>query len=104
MDAVFKALSDPQRRAVLDRLFLDDGQTVQRLCDGVPYSRQALSKHLGILEHAGLLVTEFRGREKLHYLNPVPIQDIANRWIDKYAHRRLAAVAALKHALEDKHE
>ena len=99
-EAVFKALADASRRQVLDALFEKDGQTLKALCENVDISRQGLSKHLRILEEAGLVLTEFRGREKLHYLNPLPIHVIAERWILKYAHGHLAAVAALKGALE----
>ena len=101
MDLVFKALADPGRRAVLDRLYADDGQTLSQLCAHVPYSRQALSKHLARLEEAGLVVSHFSGREKYHYLNPLPIQDIAGRWLQKFDERQLAAVAALKQSLEN---
>ena len=104
MDQVFKALADPLRRDLLDRLYANDGQTLSELCNNTPFSRQALSKHLAILESAELLVTHFRGREKLHYLNPVPIHGIAARWIGKYEDRRLTAIAALKHSLEEKND
>lgn len=102
MDNVFKALADRHRRLILDLLYEQDGQTLQALCRNVDMSRQGLSKHLSILETAGLVVTVFEGREKLHYLNPVPIQDVANRWIDKYSSAQLTAVSALKKALEEK--
>lgn len=101
MDLVFKALADPRRRSVLDRLYAEDGQTLQQLCALVPYSRQALSKHLTQLQKAGLVVSHFTGREKFHYLNPVPIQGIATRWLQKFDDRQLIAVAALKQSLED---
>ena len=101
MDAVFKALADPHRRTVLDRLFAVNGQTLQELCREMDMTRQGLSKHLAVLEEAGLVVTRFRGREKLHYLNPVPIRELAERWLDKYASARAAAVTALKSALEE---
>ncbi len=104
MDQVFKALADPLRREVLDRLYANDGQTLSELCNKTPFSRQALSKHLAILESAELLVTHFRGREKLHYLNPVPIHEIAARWIGKYADRRMTAIAALKQSLEENND
>ena len=100
-DAVFKALADANRRAILDELFRSDGQTLGALCEQVPFSRQALSKHLAILQNAGLIVTHFVGREKYHYLNPVPLSDIASRWVDKFARHKVAAVTALKQALED---
>ena len=100
MDLVFKALADPTRRAILDELFDRDGQTLNELCRMVAFSRQALSKHLGILERAGLVVAYFEGREKLHYLNPVPVREIAERWVTKFADRKVAAVTALKRSLE----
>ena len=103
MDLVFKALADRHRRLILDRLYEEDGQTLQALCRGVDMSRQGLSKHLAILEAAGLVVSIFEGREKRHYLNPIPIQAVAERWIDKYATAQLTAVSALKKALEEKH-
>lgn len=102
MDEVFKALADPHRRQVLDRLYAEDGQTLQALCRDVEMSRQGLSKHLAILESAGLVVAVFEGREKLHYLNPVPIQGVAERWIEKYSTAQLTAVSSLKKALEEK--
>ena len=104
MNLVFKALADPGRRTVLDRLYAEDGQTLSELCVHVPYSRQALSKHLIRLEEAGLVVSHFAGREKHHYLNPLPIQDIAGRWLQKFDERQLTAVAALKRSLEDTKE
>ena len=100
MDAVFKALADPVRRELLDSLREAGGQTLSELCDGRGMTRQAVTKHLGVLEAANLVATQRRGREKLHYLNPVPIQDIADRWIGKYERRRLAALADLKRRLE----
>jgi len=84
MDDVFKALADPRRRALLDRLQAGPGQTLGELCQGVEMSRQAVSRHLAILEEAKLVATIRRRREKLHYLNPVPIHEIADRWICKY--------------------
>jgi len=100
MDAVFKALSDPVRRELLDSLFDRSGQTLGELCEGKGMSRQAVTKHLAVLEAASLVATERRGREKLHYLNPVPIQEIADRWIGKYERGRLVALADLKKRLE----
>ena len=100
MDAVFKALADPSRRQLLDGLRERGGQTLAELCKGRGMSRQAVSKHLAILEEANLVATVKRGREKLHYLNPVPIQEIADRWIGKYERGRLAALADLKRRLE----
>ena len=100
MDAVFKALADPTRRALLDALRARNGQTLSELSERPDMSRQAVTKHLGILEDASLVVTEKRGREKLHYLNPVPIHEIADRWIDKFERGRVRALADLKHKLE----
>jgi DNA-binding transcriptional ArsR family regulator len=87
MNAVFKALADPVRRQLLDSLHARNGQTLGELCAGHGISRQAVSKHLEILEAANLVITERRGREKLHTLNPVPINEIADRWIGKYISR-----------------
>lgn len=101
VEKVFKALADRSRRALLDRLFTGDGQTLSKLCAGLQMSRQAASKHLRLLEQANLIVSYRAGREKLHYLNPVPIQEIAERWISKYAERTVGAVTALKKALEE---
>jgi len=100
MEAIFKALADDSRRMVLDALFEEDGQTLQALCRNVEFSRQGLSKHLRILEDAGLMITEFQGREKKHYLNPVPIHEITERWIAKYSSEQLTAIWTLKQALE----
>ncbi|HEY3798987.1 MAG TPA: metalloregulator ArsR/SmtB family transcription factor [Caulobacteraceae bacterium] len=100
MDAVFKALADPVRRALLDALREQGGQTLGALCDGRGMTRQAVSKHLAVLEAAGLVAAEKHGREKLHHLNPVPIQEIADRWIGQYERGRLAALADLKRRLE----
>ncbi len=101
MDAVFKALADASRRDLLDRLRADNGQTLNQLCAGHSgMSRQAVSKHLGILEEANLVATVKRGREKLHYLNPVPIHEIGERWIGKFERSRLQALSDLKKALE----
>jgi DNA-binding transcriptional ArsR family regulator len=99
-DTVFKALADPMRRRLLDDLRAHNGQTLGALCEGRGMTRQAVTKHLAILEAANLVVTEKRGREKLHYLNPVPIHDIADRWIGKYERDRLDALADLKRDLE----
>jgi DNA-binding transcriptional ArsR family regulator len=84
MDAVFKALADSSRRDLLDRLRADNGQTLSQLCERLDMTRQAVSKHLGLLEEANLVATVKRGREKLHYLNPVPIHELAERWIGKF--------------------
>jgi DNA-binding transcriptional ArsR family regulator len=105
MDAVFKALADASRRELLDRLRADNGQTLNELCarlarSGATMTRQAVSKHLGILEEANLVVTVRRGREKLHYLNPVPIHEIGERWIEKFESHRLQALSDLKKAWE----
>jgi DNA-binding transcriptional ArsR family regulator len=100
VDAVFKALADPSRRELLDRLHARSGQTLGELCEGLRMTRQAVTKHLAILEDANLVTTLKRGREKLHYLNPVPIHDIATRWIGKYQLGPLGALADLKTSLE----
>ena len=99
-DAVFRALADRSRRALLDSLFAQNGQTLSELCEGHAMSRQAVTKHLALLEHANLVATVKRGREKLHYLNPVPIHEIGDRWISKYERGRLTALSDLKKALE----
>jgi len=99
-DKVFKALADPGRRLLLDRLHADNGQTLTELCEHLPMSRQAVTKHLKLLEEATLVVTIWRGREKFHYLNPVPIHEIAERWIHKYERGRLRVLAELKKNLE----
>jgi DNA-binding transcriptional ArsR family regulator len=104
MDEVFKALADESRRALLDRLRADNGQTLGELCARLDMTRQAVSKHLAILEGANLVATVRRGREKLHYLNPVPIHDIADRWIGKFERSRLQALGELKKALEARDE
>jgi len=100
IDAVFKALADPTRRALLDVLRVRNGQTLSELSERPDMTRQAVTKHLAILEAANLVVSQKRGREKLHYLNPVPIHDIAERWIDKFERGRLQALADLKRTLE----
>ena len=100
MDEVFKALADPTRRGLLDELHRDDGQTLSALEARVPMSRFGVMKHLRVLEDAGLVVTKRRGREKLHFLNPVPIRLIHDRWIDKYTERRVSALSELKTRLE----
>ena len=101
MDLVFKALADESRRLLLDRLYTANGQTLSDLCAGLDMSRQAVAKHLAILEEANLVACIKRGREKLHYLNPAPIHEIGDRWIAKYERGRLRALAALKRALEE---
>lgn len=100
MDTVFRALADASRRQLLDRLHNENGQTLGDLCEGLAMSRQAVTKHLGILEDANLVATKRQGREKLHFINPVPINDIAERWIGKFERGRLAALADLKRKLE----
>src|ERR1700761_4856461 len=104
MDAVFKALADASRRELLDRLRADNGQTLGQLCERLDMTRQAVSKHLAILEEANLVATIKRGREKLHYLNPVPIHEIAERWIGKFERGRLQALSDMKKALEQSDE
>lgn len=105
MDLVFKALADESRRSLLDRLRADNGQTLNQLCAGLPgMTRQAVSKHLALLEEANLIAAIKRGREKLHYLNPVPIHEIADRWIGKFERSRLDALSQLKQALENSDE
>lgn len=99
-DHVFKALADPTRRDLLDRLFERDGQTLSQLESGREMTRFGVMKHLRILEDAGLVITRRSGREKLHFLNPVPIRLIHDRWIDKYTERQVAALADLKRDLE----
>lgn len=99
-DAVFRALADGSRRQLLDRLHDRNGQTLLELCEGLEMTRQAVAKHLGILEDANLVSWERQGREKLHFLNPVPINEIAERWIGKFEHHRLDALSDLKKALE----
>src|ERR1700761_5131179 len=100
MDAVFKALADKSRRQLLDRLHNKNGQILGELCEGLAMSRQAVTKHLAILEEANLVAVQWRGREKLHFINPVPINDIAERWIGKFDRARLSALSALKQRLE----
>ena len=104
MDLVFKALADPTRRKLLDRLHADNGQTLGELCERLDITRQAVTKHLVLLEEANLVATLRRGREKLHYLNPVPIHEIAQRWIGKFERHRLQALSELKKKLEERDE
>src|ERR1700694_736352 len=104
MDLVFKALADPTRRKLLDRLHAENGQTLGELCARLAMTRQAVSKHLVLLEEANLVATVRRGREKLHYLNPVPIHEIAERWIGKFERSRLHALSDMKRALETRDE
>jgi len=100
MDLVFRALADDSRRALLDSLCSHSGQTLNELCAGLAMTRQAVSKHLAILEEANLVATVKRGREKLHYLNPVPIAEIAHRWIRKFERHKVDALVDLKRRLE----
>ncbi|MGZ5931752.1 MAG: ArsR/SmtB family transcription factor [Rhizomicrobium sp.] len=100
MDAVFRALADPSRRLLLDRLHAQNGQTLNELCEQMEMTRQAVTKHLVILEEANLVATVRKGREKEHYLNPVPINEIAERWIGKFERGRLKALSDLKKNLE----
>src|SRR6202795_1250307 len=101
-DRVFKALADPTRRFLLDRLFARDGRTLTELESELAMTRFGVMKHLRVLEDAGLIVSRRSGREKLHFLNPMPIRLIHDRWIDKYTERRVAALAQLKNELEQK--
>ena len=101
MELAFKALADPSRRSLLDRLFERDGQTLSQLCAQEEMTRFGVMKHLRVLEEAGLVLTRRSGREKLHFLNPVPVRLIHDRWIDKYTERRVSALADLKHELEE---
>lgn len=100
MDDVFRALADGSRRKLLDRLNERNGQSLRELCTGLEMSRQAVSKHLAVLESAGLVTAVRHGREKLHYLNPVPIHELADRWIGRYERGRLTALSTLRQALE----
>jgi DNA-binding transcriptional ArsR family regulator len=100
-DPVFKALGDPTRRLLLDRLYERDGRSLTELESDLEMTRFGVMKHLRVLEDAGLVVTRRSGREKLHYLNPVPIRLIHDRWIDKYTERRVSALADLKNELEE---
>lgn len=102
MELIFKALADPGRRKLLDRLFARNGQTLGELCESQKVSRQAVTKQLKLLEAANLVVPQWRGREKLHYLNPLPILEIADRWIGKYERGRIRVLAELKQRLEGK--
>jgi uncharacterized protein YndB with AHSA1/START domain len=102
MDDVFRALADPTRRGLLDELFKEDGQTLGALERRLPMTRFGVMKHLRVLEEAGLVVTRRRGREKLHFLNPVPIRLVHDRWVSKYAEPWAATLSDLKHRLEDR--
>jgi DNA-binding transcriptional ArsR family regulator len=100
MDKVFKALADPSRRRLLDLLHANNGQTLSELCAHLDMTRQSATQHLALLESANLVTTLWRGREKLHYLNPVPLQDIYARWIEKFERQRLKTLHDLKTQLE----
>lgn len=100
LDKVFKALADPSRRLLLDQLYANNGQTLGELCAHLELTRQAVTKHLAVLEGANLVVVFWQGREKLHYLNPAPIHEIAERWIGKFGEGRLRVLADLKQRLE----
>jgi DNA-binding transcriptional ArsR family regulator len=101
IDDVFKALADPTRRRLLDELFEEDGQTLSALEQRLPMSRFGVAKHLKVLEGAGLVTTRKRGREKLHFLNPVPIREVHDRWVSKYAEPWASALTGLKRDLEE---
>ncbi len=101
MEAVFKALADESRRKLLDQLHKNNGQTLTQLCGHLNMTRQAVTKHLALLEAANLVATVWRGREKLHYLNPTPLHEIYERWINKYERHRLQALSDLKKGLEE---
>ena len=101
MDAVFRALADPTRRSLLDELFKKDGQTLSALEERFPMTRFGVMKHLKLLEEAGLVVTKRRGREKLHFLNPVPIRLVHDRWVSKYAEPWASALSELKNEIEE---
>ena len=102
-DALFKALADPNRRTLLDVLHAHDGRTLGELCEHLEMTRQGVTQHLAVLEAANLIATIRRGREKLHFLNPVPLQEIYERWISKFEKPRLKALAELKRKLEKAH-
>ena len=102
-DVLFKALADPGRRKLLDLLHANDGRTLSELCEHLDMTRQGVTQHLNVLEAANLVATVWRGREKLHFLNPVPLQEIYERWIAKFEKPRLKAIAGLKKRLEKSH-
>jgi DNA-binding transcriptional ArsR family regulator len=101
IDNVFKALADRSRRKLLDVLYANNGQTLGELCEHLDMTRQAVAQHLAVLERANLVSTARRGREKLHYINPVPVHEIYQRWIRKFEHSRLQALHDLKKRLEE---
>ena len=99
-DLVFRALADPSRRKLLDLLYANDAQTLTELCEHLDMTRQAVTQHIGVLEGAQLVTTRWRGREKLHFLNPIPLQEIYDRWISKFERSRVKALRDLKRRLE----
>ena len=101
MDAIFKALADRHRREMLDRLYAEPGLTLSELVADLEITRQSASRHVSILEQAGLVATHWRGREKLHYLNPLPVVEISDRWLDKFSENKALTLLALRTALED---
>jgi DNA-binding transcriptional ArsR family regulator len=101
-DKVFKALADPSRRELIDRLHAKNGQTLSELCKGLDMARQSVTQHIGLLEDANLISVQWQGREKLHYFNPVPIHEIYERWIRKFERKRLEALHNFKTKLERK--
>jgi DNA-binding transcriptional ArsR family regulator len=104
LDKVFKALADPTRRELLDRLHAENGQTLGELCKRIDMARQSVTQHLAVLEDANLVTTVWRGREKLHYFNPVPLHEISERWISKFEEPRLRAISAVKRRAEGRDE
>jgi DNA-binding transcriptional ArsR family regulator len=104
VDRVFKALADPGRRRLLDALRDENGQTLNQMCAHLDMSRQAVAQHLGVLESASLVVVVWHGREKLHYINPVPLFEVFERWIQPFERTRLAALQDLKLNLEERHD
>jgi DNA-binding transcriptional ArsR family regulator len=104
VDRVFKALADPGRRRLLDALRDENGQTLNQMCAHLDMSRQAVAQHLGVLETASLVVVVWHGREKLHYINPVPLFDVFERWIRPFERSRLAALQDLEPDLEERHD
>jgi DNA-binding transcriptional ArsR family regulator len=100
-DLLFKALADPSRRKLMDLLLAHDGRSLNELCEHLEMTRQGVTQHLGVLEAANLVATTWRGREKLHFLNPVPLQEIYERWIAKFEQPRLKALTKLKRRLEN---
>ncbi len=104
MDRIFKALADPTRRQLLDRLYANNGQTLSELCEPFQMSRQAVTQHVAVLEAAELVLIGWRGREKLHFLNPLPIYEIFKRWAKKYDHQRLEQSIQLKKAFDENNE